>query len=71
MEGQAFEIKTYVPITPPPVRAFEVPADVTIDVLTDQFPEAVAGDYIQVDEQDKPVRAWTKAEFEASYQLQA
>lgn len=64
----AFTVQSYVPVTTP-IRAFVVPDNVAIDVLTDQFPGVGPGDYVQVDENDAPIRSWKKTEFEAAYQL--
>lgn len=62
-----FTVQNFIPITTT-IRAFVVPEGYAMDVLTDQFPGVSTGDYIQVDENDAPIRAWTKAEFEAAYQ---
>ena len=63
-----FEITSFVPRTNATVRAFRVPDNVSIDVLTDPYPAAQPGDYIQVDDNGTPTRAWTATEFEATFQ---
>ena len=70
-QSSPFITKTYVPVATQSIKAFEVPSDVAIDVLTDQFPSAQPGDYIQVDDAGTPLRAWTKSEFESTYVEQA
>lgn len=65
------EIRSYVPLATQSKFAAVVPADLNIDVITDQFPAAVPGDYIEYADAEgtTPVRAWAKAEFDALFAL--
>lgn len=56
----ALEVNAYVPLATQSKFAFVVPEHYSVDVDTDAFPAANPGDFT-------PVRAWTKAEFEALY----
>lgn len=64
------QVQQYLPVeTPVHIFAFEIPENLTIDVLTDDQEAAGPGDFVQVDATGAAIRAWKRDAFLAAWRL--